>query len=39
MNYRLAIIVIGVGLFVAGMIPYAYAPRCANPACTPVAPY
>ena len=39
MNYRLAIIVLGVVIFVVAMIPYAYKPRCATPDCTPEAPY
>ncbi len=39
MNYKLAVIILGVVLFIAAMVPYAYAPRCANPECTPTAPY
>lgn len=39
MNYKIAIIVLGVALFVGAMIPYAYKPRCAPPECTPTAPY
>jgi hypothetical protein len=39
MNYRLAIIILGVALFVVAMIPYAYKPRCENPECTPEPPY
>ncbi len=39
MNYRIAIIVLGVVFFVGAMIPYAYKPRCETPACTPTAPY
>lgn len=39
MNYKLAIIALGVLLFVIAMIPYAYSPRCATPECTPQAPY
>ena len=39
MNYRLAIIVLGVVIFVVAMIPYAYKPRCSTPDCTPEAPY
>lgn len=40
MNYKMAIIVLGVVLFVAAMIPYAYAPRCSSPAeCPTTAPY
>ncbi len=39
MSYRLAIILVGVALFVAAMIPYAYAPRCSTADCTPQAPY
>lgn len=39
MNYRLAIVALGVGLFVAAMIPYAYKPRCANLDCPLEAPY
>jgi hypothetical protein len=39
MNYRLAIIVLGVAIFIAAMIPYAYKPRCSTPDCTPEAPY
>ncbi len=30
MNYRLVIIILGVLMFVAAMIPYAYAPRCTD---------
>ncbi len=39
MNWKLIIVALGVALFVAAMIPYAYAPRCATPDCTPEAPY
>lgn len=40
MNYRMAIIVLGVLIFVAAMIPYAYKPRCSSPAeCPTEAPY
>ena len=40
MNYRMAIIVVGVLLFIAAMIPYAYKPRCGSPAeCPTTAPY
>lgn len=39
MNYKLIIILLGVALFVAAMIPYAYAPRCSTPECTPTRPY
>lgn len=38
MNYRMAIIVVGVLLFVAAMIPYAYKPRCSSPAECPTTP-
>ncbi len=39
MNYKIGIIVLGVGLFIAAMIPYAYEPRCATAECTPTRPY
>lgn len=39
MNYKLAIIVLGVLLFVIAMIPYAYTPRCASVDCKPEPPY
>ena len=39
MNYKFAVIVLGVVLFVVAMIPYAYKPRCSTPDCTPTAPY
>lgn len=39
MNYRLAIIVVGVALFVVAMIPYAYKPRCSNADCPADPPY
>lgn len=39
MNYRLAIIILGIVLFAAAMIPYAYQLRCAPPDCRPTAPY
>lgn len=39
MNYKLAIIALGVVLFVIAMIPYAYKPRCSTPDCSPEAPY
>jgi hypothetical protein len=39
MNYRLAVIVLGVLLFVIAMIPYAYKPRCADADCPLEAPY
>lgn len=41
MNYKIAIIVLGVALFVAAMIPYAYKPRCqlGDPDCRPERPY
>ncbi len=39
MNWKLVIVILGGVMFVAAMIPYAYKPRCANPECTPVAPY
>lgn len=39
MNYRLAIIVLGVILFVIAMIPYAYKPRCTDADCPHEAPY
>jgi hypothetical protein len=39
MNYKIAIIILGVALFVAAMIPYAYKPRCSTPDCPPEAPY
>jgi hypothetical protein len=39
MNYKIAIIAMGVGIFVATMVPYAYKPRCSTPDCTPETPY
>jgi hypothetical protein len=39
MNYKLAIIVLGVVMFIVAMIPYAYKPRCLSPDCPPEAPY
>lgn len=39
MNYRFAIIVLGVAMFIAAMIPYAYKPRCSTPDCPPEPPY
>lgn len=39
MNYRLAIMLLGLLLIVGAMIPYAYKARCENPECTPTAPY
>jgi len=39
MNYKVAIIIMGGLLFVAAMIPYAYAPRCTTAECTPEHPY
>lgn len=39
MNYRFAIIILGVLLFIGAMIPYAYAPRCADASCRPERPY
>jgi hypothetical protein len=39
MNYKLAIVIMGGLLFVAAMIPYAYAPRCTAADCTPERPY
>jgi hypothetical protein len=39
MNYKIAIIVLGVALFVVAMIPYAYKPRCTNTDCPMEAPY
>jgi hypothetical protein len=39
MNYTLAIIILGAMLFVAAMIPYAYAPRCPNAGCETTSPY
>jgi hypothetical protein len=39
MNYKLAIVALGVLLFVIAMIPYAYAPRCNGTDCPLEAPY
>ncbi len=39
MNYRMAIMLLGLALIVGAMIPYAYKPRCATDVCTPTAPY
>ncbi len=39
MNYKMTIIIMGGLLFVAAMIPYAYAPRCTTAACTHERPY
>ena len=39
MNYRLAIIIIGVLMFVVAMIPYTYEPRCTDADCHPTRPY
>jgi hypothetical protein len=40
MNYKLAVIIVGVVLFIVAMIPYAYKTRCSSPAeCPTTAPY
>ena len=39
MNYRLAIIILGVVMFIAAMIPYAYETRCTTADCHPTRPY
>ncbi len=39
MNYKIAIIVLGVALFIVAMIPYAYKPRCAGGDCPVEPPY
>jgi hypothetical protein len=39
MNYSLAIVMLGIAILVAAMIPYAYAPRCSTVDCTPEPPY
>ena len=40
MNYRAIIIGIGLLIFLAAMIPYAYETRCSSPAeCPTTAPY
>jgi hypothetical protein len=39
MNYRFVIIILGVLMFVAAMIPYAYTPRCTDADCHPTRPY
>jgi hypothetical protein len=39
MNYKIAIILLGIALIVGAMIPYAYKPRCSTPDCTPTASY
>ena len=40
MSYRTGIIVVGVLLFIAAMIPYAYKTRCSSPSeCPTTAPY
>jgi hypothetical protein len=39
MNYRLLLVILGVLMFAAAMIPYAYQPRCTDPDCHPERPY
>lgn len=40
MNYKMAIIILGLLLFIAAMIPYAYKTRCSSPAeCPTESPY
>jgi hypothetical protein len=40
MNYRLIIIGLGLLIFLAAMIPYAYKTRCSSPSeCPTTAPY
>jgi hypothetical protein len=38
MNYKIAIIVLGVALFIGAMIPYAYKSRCSGTDCPPADP-
>jgi hypothetical protein len=39
MNYRLAILLLGLALFIGAMIPYSYTPNCQTAECTPPRPY
>ena len=39
MNYRIALMILGLLLFAAAMIPYAYELRCATEDCHPARPY